>query len=1542
MVTIEDTGEVTLSAAEVKAIASDNPLIMEQVALEKEISKLQSLQQAHLTNVTRAAEKMVSDRRRIVGLESRITAIREDIQGRKDTYSDDNVFSMQIGSQIYKDKKDAGAALVAAAKGKAKEGSYTTIGKFAGFDLRVVKTPEGINGIIAGSGNYDFRTYPLNPTYGINHLISVVAGLDERLDLWNKELDEVKNDLDMQNKLATEPFEQADNLKEKRSRYNEIMDILNPPADQNVSEEGVQEQDRSYLESIKKDEVVKQGNTGNGVTQGSRSYTINLTDLFTKINPSDGSFLKYVPKQFLESESEIQFQQRTNTLTDREVLAIAANDLKIEDLTPGEFDALMIFKDRLTYLEDLQDKRTKQGRLYKEQQFGSNVDREAAAATLNRMHILDDQIKAANDAVFDVEEKAVLRKVLVKARKIVEQQERAHGKEILNRWRERRNTLENVKKYRERIKRDVDDLTNWILHPNNKDVVKHVPDALKNSVISFLASINFMSKQSLRGGNPTIADKEFVKRLNGIKAAMKPNHIAEGLYADYSDLPPNFMDRLQIFIDTTQELVDSNNDEFVINKMTSDGLKELSQLVRTLKEYIKNFNRFHVNAMFRHVYEAGDSTIAELSRMNSAGPHTGRITNYLFWQQIRPAYAFERFGDGGKAIYDEFRQGQAQLAFNTKKILEFSDKAYSEKEVKTWEKEVKTIKLSDGSTVRMPVSTVMSFYELSKRPQAMGHILGQGVRVAKRKGERADDGHMLTLEDVDTIIETLTPRQKEVADNLQKFMQEQGGKWGNYVSVKRFGEELFGEEHYFPINSDGRYLSANADEHPSAASLYALLNMGFTKRVQEGANNRLILYSIFDVFANHMASMAQYNALALPVVDALKWFNYQQKSEPDEDGKRTVLASVRDQMDRVYGVPEEKRPGSGRQGYAQSFIINILKAFNGTAAQGAPMDELGMKGLHTYNRAQIAYNFRVVVQQPMAITRAAQLLDYASIIKGMKLTPAAIKKNITEMQKYSGIAAWKSFGFYDVNISRGLTSLIKHDESWRDKVTDVGMWAAEKADLMTWAAMWSAAKMEVIRKQKLTPKDEGFYESVTSLFEDVIYKTQVVDSILTKSEFMRDKGFWARAVGSFMSEPTTTASMLIDACDKFHMDMQRGMSWQQAWKKNRRMIGRTVYVYALGAIALAAVQAVADAWRDDDDYQTFMEKWLEAFSGLNGNPETFKEWLSIMGGNAFEELVLLNKLPILSDVYEVTKEVAAKLFDLDIYGNAPQSVVMQWYDSLVKSTEILHDKISGKDTDYTWFGGAYKLLQAISGMSGVPLAATTREAVTLWNNIVSTMAPSLKLKSYDPGEKNDIKYAFEDGYLTAEEAIDELISRGLVEDENEAYWLVQGWEGGEDYSKYDAVYDAIRNGGNFESAMQELTSHGYEEKDILSNLKRQIGKWYKDGEINAQDAEEMYEKYTGLSKSEAADEVALAEFIKKNPEYSEMTVSALNNYNRYCTNVPVDVYYDAWKYKNTLSGSVKTKMMNYIHRLSLTRRQKDSMYYAFGWAESTIDEAPWH
>ena len=1879
----EDTGEVTLSAAEVKALASGSPLILEQVQLDTDIKKLESLYRAHLSAIRSAKARLLQDEGTVATLEKYIEAGKADLSARVDTYSEGK-FSINVGKTTFTDKKDAGAALMAAAIANAATEGYTTIGSFAGFDIRVIKTSEGIKGLLSGKQGYSFNTYPERPTYMITHLSGVAESIDEKVKLWQHNLEEVRNDIAEQEKLIAEPFGKQAELDAKRARYTEVMDILNPKEEQSldsVAEDTVQEQSRAYLGDRDSD--------GNTLTQSQTEYfkdskardeSGNLLVLyhgtanagFTVFDPSRGKFggswfttsrkdadsyggnyshklfdpsetddirtsaggnytlgswmrfdteadraeflrkypnaeniktdaeydallreaeknrdwdeydrieeeqaenrkeLKkleraygiyewehsreatvgellenperftvndvlrawdaydsnnaardedYTKEELIEGlraenermiedgdgsledltfkaripsgevgqivnrannrtyavyanvtnpyiinarqhtlaganlypvieagmsaaeydgvivrnarvgahqetgdvviikeagqvkltsnktptpSSDISYQQRTDTLTDREVLQVAAEKLAgekkkvggevVDALDEGEKAALEIFTKRLGNLELLEEERAKQGRLYKEQQFGAKVDRAAAAETLNRMHVLDDQIKAANAEVLALEDKEILGRVLKKARKVIEVEQRAHDDEIFKRYVDRAKNAAAIKKYRERIKADVDDLTSWILKPNNKDITKHVPDVIKDSVIPFLESIDFTSKQQLRGGEATKADTELVKRLSGLEAALKKNIEAEGLYSGYTDLPPYFMERLNDFIRLVRELTAEKSGEFVINKMTSEELKELAGVVKVLKAYVTQMNKFHANAMFAHVWEAGDSTIAALSEMGNNGGEANAASNFVFWQQIRPAYAFERFGEGGKAIYDGLRRGQAQLAFNTKKIVDFTEKAYTDKEVKAWEKEIKNIKISAG-TVKMRVSDIMSFYELSKQRDSLRHMLGEGMRVATYTADGkkiSDNGHALNEGDIAIIIGTLTERQKQVADALQKFMAEQGGAWGNYVSVARFGEELFGNPEYFPINSDGRHLQATADEYPSNASLYALLNMSFTKARNEEAKNRIVVYSIFDVFANHMASMAQYNAMALPVLDAIKWFNYQQKTE-DANGERYFKDGVREQMDRVYGVPEETRPGRGRGGYAQSFVLGIIKAFNGTEAQGVPTDTFGMNAMRRYNMAQIAYNFRVVVQQPLAVTRAALLIDYGSIMKGLKLSPAAIKKNVAEMREHSGIAAWKALGFYDVNISRGLTDTIKHSSTLMQDIGEVGMKGAELADTVTWAAMWSACKEEVIKKQKLRPSDAGFYEAVTKLFEDVVYKTQVVDSILTKNEFMRSKGFWARATGSFMSEPTTTASMLIDAVDKYNADLKRGMDRSQAWEKNKRMIGRTIYVYAVSATLLAAVQAIADAWRDDDDYETFLEKWLEAF-----------------GGNIVDELMPINKLPILSDFYDVAKEVLS-IFGVDTYGNPPQSVFMQWYDSLIKGTEIIYDKIAGKDTNYTWYGGIYKLLQALSGMIGAPMAATTREVVAIWNNIIGAMAPSLKVKTYYAGEENELKYAYADGYLTFEEAARELIEQGLVDNEDEAYFTVSGWEAGEGYSRYDAIYDAVLNGGDFDAAMNELTSHGYTEKDVMRQIKSRIGTWYSDdtsdvrvskqqaiamlekytdltdeeitktvnrwsskvvtgiayddideafleGKISAARASEMYQRYGGLTTEAAGEKVAVLKFIKDYPQFEagDVSYSMVEGFLGYgeSAGIDVNVFYDVWKYNTAakadvdkngkaISGSKKEKVLDYIDSLPLSKKQKDSLYYALGWAESTIREAPW-
>ena len=288
--------------------------------------------------------------------------------------------------------------------------------------------------------------------------------------------------------------------------------------------------------------------------------------------------------------------------------------------------------------------------------------------------------------------------------------------------------------------------------------------------------------------------------------------------------------------------------------------------------------------------------------------------------------------------------------------------------------------------------------------------------------------------------------------------------------------------------------------------------------------------------------MAQYRAFALPMLDALKWFNYK---DPN--------TSVRAKLSSAFGAPLDERAGSGAKGYAEQFVINLLKAYNGTSAQGDPYDTTALKILHRYNGAAIAYNLRVIVQQPTAIARAAMILSPAKLTKGLGMSIAQLRKLANEMEAHSGIAAWKALGFYDTNISRGLTDLIKQNPGILDRVMDVGTKGAEQADRFTWAAMWYAAKDSVKRSDYAS--EEEYFKAVTDLFEEVIYKTQVVDSLLTKAEFLRSKGAIARQLGSFMSEPSATMSMLSDAYYKYTDDLQRGMSRSEAWKKNGEMSG---------------------------------------------------------------------------------------------------------------------------------------------------------------------------------------------------------------------------------------------------------------------------------------------------------------------------------------------------------------------------------------------------
>lgn len=1147
------------------------------------------------------------------------------------------------------------------------------------------------------------------------------------------------------------------------------------------------------------------------------------------------------------------YQQRYGTLTDRDILDLAANDLRIDEMTEKERNALNVFRDRLAKLQKLQQERFDLGKQYRQQQFMPEGDRKAAASTLAQMRDLDSRIETISDKILDMEERSVLKEVLKKARKIVEQKQKEHDDEIIRNRRNRRNEAANARKYRQQITKNAKILMDWITKPSNKDIMKHVPDVLKDSVIPLLNQIDFTSKRQLNGKEATKADLEFAKRLKKVKAVLDKDISAAELNSGYYDFSPQFREKLDSVVAEVRVLAENSSGEFVMNRMSAKDLKDLAEVIHELKQLIQNYNRLHNNALFENAYEAGGSTIDEMSQYQNA-PDRGKAGEaahrFLFWKQMRPIHGWDRLGKGGLSVFHEFWSGHSRYAFNVKKVIDFTGKTFTEEEVNAWEKETADIELSDGLIVRMKIAHIMSFHELRKDADSLRHILGDGLRVpvyrASDGKKVSDDGHLLTIEDVNTIANSLTERQVEVADALQQFMATQGAKWGNEVSMKRFGEAMFTNPTYFPINSDGQRLQATINAREDGSDLYALLNVGFTKSRNENASNRIVLYSIFDVFTNHMATMAQYNAFALPVLDALKWLNYQKTEEitVTENGQqktvRKTVDSVREQLNRVFGAPAEEN-GRAKRGYAEEFILNIIRDFNGSKIQGSPNEGLFKKLLHNYNVAQVSTNLSVAIQQISSIVRAGQVINYKSILRARKLKPEVVKRNISEMEKHSGIAVWKSMGFYDINVSRSLSDLIKHNASFQEKVNEKGLAGAELADKITWAAIWCSCKEEVLLRG-MKYDDTGFFDAVTKLFDEVIYRTQVVDSILTKNEYMRDSSFIPRFTSSFMNESVTIASMVMSTMDKYQMDLQKGLSKQEAWKRNKKAIGVTVGIYSAGAILNAAFRAVMGAFRDDDEYETYGEKYWEAFKG-----------------NLVDELMPFNKIPIASDAYEIVKELVGVVtdyfWDYEIYGNAPETITGQLTDKGTKVVEILCQKLSGEDTSYTWYAAIYNLLQVASGISGLPMANLTREVVTFWNNTAGSLAPSLKVRTYEPTVKNAIKYAYLDGYLTYEEAAEELLTNNQVDSQNEAHWIIKSWEGGKGYSKFGAVYQAMLEDGDVDAEMANYLPYGYTETEVLNNVKSMIGTAFRDGEITKEAATDLLTRYFDMDTEDITAQI---------------------------------------------------------------------------------------
>lgn len=1118
-----------------------------------------------------------------------------------------------------------------------------------------------------------------------------------------------------------------------------------------------------------------------------------------------------------------EFQARTHTFSDREILEIAADDLRLDELTEGERDALRIFRDRLARFSDLQDQRSELRKLYMEQQFGANgakVDRAEAEKTRNRLGVLDGQITRTLNSLLNVENKPVLRQVLQSARKVVEQKQKDADTATLRRWRDRRNNAEAIRKYRKRIEKDTAALLNMLGHPT-KDA--HVPLSLQKPLQELLDTINFDSKSKLMGKEITVRDVSYTRALQNMRSAVAAQQMeAEGAAENgFSlDVPPDFIAKIDEHIATiNSETKKMNLTTNRVYEMTSSDLEALSSLLRTINKAIRSIDKLHMEGAKARVSDLGKSTMAEIRGQNAVKGESG---NTAVWAMLTPIYAFERMGTAASQIFDGLRQGQAKLAWNVESVIRFARNTFTVEEVRNWEHHIHQIELSSGENIRMSDAQIMSFYCLSKRNHAMGHFMGGGIRIGTiSKGEagtiRKDivqkKSYLIYPEDISKINDLLTQRQRAVAGALQRYMQTAGGRLVNEISMARWDYLAAVEENYFPIATDDTTRDTR-NPGQDKSNLWSLLNKSFTKGLQENARNAVVVNSIFDVFADHMSETTEYNAFALPLVDAMRWFNYTETSSVD--GTHIKSDGVRKSIQDTLGTAAVK------------YFVDLMTDINSSQKAGRHEDFIG-RLLSRSKASAVGWNLRVAIQQPSAILDASLYLDLGYLLKGAARVKT--KQLVEEMQKYSGIAMWKSLGYYDLNVARSVKSQIKGDTGFLDRMNEAGMWLPGKMDEITWARIWAACKEKVKNEQKLS--GEELLQQTVKLFENVVYHTQVVDSVLTRSSIMRSKSGLIKDATSFMAEPIKKLNILMSTQQDYKAG---GKTWGTASKIMRKVF----FGFVLGSIANALLASIGDALRDDDEYEDFLDKYRQALWGEN-----------FFDGNLFSELNPLEKVVFVRDVLSLLKG-----YDV----NSPYIEVVQAGINLLNN---LKNHFEGKGS-ITGYGLIYQSLRLVGNLTGAAPANVLREAVSIWNNTFGILYPDMLIHQYDSGDRDAVRNAYLGGTLPEEEAIQELLSKGVEEDWDDASWTVQKWAADENLDEYyrnvdkdiqqmaltDQLYYAVTNG---ETEFRRLIEETYRDQRAIDSA---MVTGLKDNDSRIIEAAEKQMEGDILGRQQIADKIA--------------------------------------------------------------------------------------
>lgn len=929
--------------------------------------------------------------------------------------------------------------------------------------------------------------------------------------------------------------------------------------------------------------------------------------------------------------------------------------------------------------------------------YDLEAERKRGKAAVEALKYQQEDIQKAQEGLWKTERADIKRSYEKQMKELKEQNtQKAHEKVESRHRTEERHKLQNT----------IDTLNRMLLRPTN---TSHVPQELQSSVALAMKVINGVILDSKTGqnadrlakyaeqlrkleGNPEdnagkIADlNRKIGDLTGRDISMKA--ALTSLQEQYAKLEGQdgglYDENIEVQIKYAREIIGDT----AYKDLSLKQLKEVRDTYTALLTTIRKANKAFVAGQNARIDDLVQRVTGELSAQKRKKPTQtaiGKKVDQFFWNNEKPVYAFERIGSAVMSeLYRNLRNGEDTFYRDVNSAREFFLGAAEKDGFDKWNlDELQEFEASNGQKFQLSLDERMSLYAYSLRPQARDHLTKGGIVLAEntKRLQRGplgvtrevtyDDANAYTLTDetIDAIVGSLTKEQRQFAFEMQQYLAKVMGAKGDEVNMALYGIKKFGEETYWPLKSSGVFSERIREQQERTGN--KVKNSGFTKALTQHANNAIELSSLTETWAQHVNDMSMYHAFTLPMEDFYRVYNWTQKG--DTDGKRTM--GVRQMIQQTAGKG------------AVTYIDQFLKDLNG-GLRADPRETVSKAMLSGFKKAAVSASLSVAIQQPSAVGRALAYIEANYFVGGKVESAGGIKETWDQLKKYAAVAGLKEMGRFDVDMGQSTLEYIigRHSvNAWgkfTDKVDELSGWLPEMADQVTWCGIWEAAKRKTAA-QNPGLKGEALLQKAGELFTDTITRTQVYDSVFSRSANMRSKSGLLSMATAFMAEPTTTANMVEDAVRKF----ARG---------DKRMAGKVMSSVAVATVLNAALASVVYAARDDDDDKTYWEKYMASLAGEavdSFNPLTYIPVLSDINNLLLGYSIERTDMSLASDLITALKKITT------LYGKYDD----EWSD---EKKDAWKKKVRTAWLDNAWMVGT---------VMGLPLKNVVRDVEAVIN-----------------------------------------------------------------------------------------------------------------------------------------------------------------------------------------------------------------------------------